>query len=216
MKKFLMLMALAGAIFVTVTEVMANELEDSSDEYTSAVYSEAGNKWQDLCKAEIARIEAEHAQQLEVYLNELTASNNPRARWQGEGRAVLENSRRTWTPFARASNQNPGGFNHGVGGGAIHYSDIGGGNVSLSLGFSWVGFGGSVSVPRGRVGAIGHTVTVPSNLRNRFVLLYIQREVSVRTYRIYSRTTANGPWIFQGRRTTTATIRPNAEVRLAR
>lgn len=134
----------------------------------------------------------------------------PHLQW----RTTLENSRLQWTGYIVAGNQNTCGFNHGPSGGSINWNGTGGGNMSVSLGFSWAGFGGSVSIARGRAGVLGHSINVPANLVNRNVLLDINHNVSVRTYRVYENGShTGGQWVFNSRQTTTAVSSQRARVR---
>jgi len=87
-----------------------------------------------------------------------------------------------WSGHQVAGNQNPCGFNHGPSGGSISWNGTGGGSVSISLGLSISGFGGSVSIARGRAGVTGHSINVPVDMRNQNVLLQINHEVYVRVY----------------------------------
>jgi len=163
-----------------------------------------------------AEAELEHQRQLDDFIREaqIEMGENPRMRQSGlEFRSVLQNSTLRWSGYRRAGNQNACGFNHGnVHGASINWNGSGGGSISVDLGVSWTGFGGSVSISAGRSGVAGHNIPVPSSLRNQPVHLNINHQVSVRTYRVYTRTPANPQWAFNSRQTFTAINSQRAQV----
>ncbi|MCL2865261.1 MAG: hypothetical protein FWE25_06970 [Lachnospiraceae bacterium] len=162
--------------------------------------------------------ELEHARQLQEALSELSASDLRQRNATGvQTRHIRTQTHTAWTGRQRAGGQTANGAIFRTPGSGFGWTNGTGGTFSFSFGLNWKA--ASISVSRGTASPAGagtRFITVPNNMLNRQVHLYVNHQMQARQYRIYERPNANpnAPWRFVRIITTTARVGESFEVRV--